>query len=111
MRVSPLAECAGQKDRILAETRERTACVRDADCALLVRECGSFATCGEPVRADALVALERQADGFSTECEALGGIRCLSCTAAKAQCVAGRCAVAMTPATPQEEAEGMNMEP
>jgi hypothetical protein len=90
-RAGPLNACHSRERQLAATIAASAACGSDADCALLVRTCGAFATCGEGVRAGALGGLERDADAFNQSCGALGGLTCVSCVPLNVRCQDNRC--------------------
>ena len=82
----PMLACQSRRTQLEATVKMPASCTADVDCTLLTNGCGSFTTCGEAVRADALPALRQAMEAYESQCAALGVMTCVSCIPLQARC-------------------------
>ncbi len=90
-RQQPVLACQSRRVQIDDAVKMSASCTADADCTLFVNGCGSYTTCGEAVRKDALPGLRQELDAYETQCSGLSMTTCVSCIPLRARCAGNFC--------------------
>lgn len=90
------SDCPNQKKAIDDLFADNVSCSDDTDCAVFVRGCSPYQTCGKAIAADTLPLAQLQIGDYADSCKNEEPSICASCTANTAICQAGKCIVVET---------------
>jgi hypothetical protein len=84
--------CKKEEHKLAETLRAYRACRTDSDCRLLIRPCGPYQTCGQPVNKGGLSPVKAAIGEFAGQC-ASGAPACVECPERGTKCEAGFCRV------------------
>jgi len=86
-----LSACEQTKKSIDVQFQQNLSCQTDADCAVFVRGCSPYQTCGKAIRKDALLKTSAAVFDYVEACEGSEPALCAGCLPVKAVCVNNVC--------------------
>lgn len=86
-----LSSCDQQKKSIDTLFDNSLQCQSDSDCAVFVRGCSPYLTCGKPIRKDALDQLSNTVEQYVDACGSAEPTLCAGCIEQSVSCMNGTC--------------------
>lgn len=86
------AVCVEKRNELDILFNKYRSCQTDTDCALFIRPCGPYVTCGKAVTKNVLPTLERSVALLEDLCTDAFPVACATCIEMNASCTDGQCA-------------------